>query len=76
MIMKQMGLTTVMRRVVQPALDKARLSGFPALAIELDDGRIITGRASELMNASAGCLLNRDKGARRHRRTACACSAR
>ena len=58
MIMKQMGLTTVMRRVVQPALDKARLSGFPALAIELDDGRIITGRASELMNASAGCLLN------------------
>lgn len=58
MIMNQLGLTTVMRRVVQPALDKARLSGHPALAIELDDGRIITGRGSEMMNASAGCLLN------------------
>ncbi|MDY4201247.1 MAG: DUF1846 domain-containing protein [Candidatus Fimadaptatus sp.] len=57
-IMQQMGLTTAMRRVVQPALDKAKASGHPAVAIELDDGRIITGRGSDMMSAAAGCMLN------------------
>ena len=60
-IMNQLGLTPSMRRVVQPALDKAKTSGYPAMAIELDDGRIVTGRGSELMTAPASCLLNATK---------------
>ena len=34
------------------------MTGAPAAAIQLDDGRIITGRTSELMGPSAAMLLN------------------
>ena len=46
------------RRVVAPALAKAEDTGRPAAAMELPDGRIITGKTSELLGASAALLLN------------------
>lgn len=47
------------RRCVQPALDKSEKNGgTPAVAIELNDGRIITGKTSALLGASSAALLN------------------
>ena len=46
------------RRVVAAALEKAALTGLPAVALELPDGRIVTGKTSELLGASASVMLN------------------
>ena len=58
LIMKQVNVDTSFRKVVSPALEKAELSGVPSAAIELSDGTIVTGKTSNLMGASAACLLN------------------
>ena len=58
LIMKQVNVDTSFRKVVAPALEKAEHTGAPAVAIELADGRIVTGKTSALMGASAACLLN------------------
>ena len=57
-LMKQVGVTTANRPVVHAALLKAEVTGAPAAAIELPDGRIVTGKTSELLGASAAVLLN------------------
>ena len=46
------------RNVVKPAREKTEETGNTAVAIELDDGRIITGKMGSLLGASAGVLLN------------------
>lgn len=46
------------RKVVTAALERANLTQAPAAAIELPDGRIITGKTSALLGASAALLLN------------------
>ena len=46
------------RRSVRVALAKAEETGNPAVAIELDDGRIVTGKTSSLLGASSAALLN------------------
>ncbi len=46
------------RAVVKYALDKANQTGAPACAIELPNGKIVTGRTGKLMGASAAALLN------------------
>ena len=58
LIMKQVNVDTSFRRVVAPALEKAEATDAPAVAIELNDGYIVTGKTSSLMGASAACLLN------------------
>ena len=58
LIMKQVGIDTSYRKVVSPALEKAERTGEPALAIELPDGSIVTGKTSKLMGPSAAALLN------------------
>lgn len=58
LLMSQLGISIKDRPVVQAALDKAELSGGPAAAIQLDDGRIITGKTSSLLGASSSMLLN------------------
>ena len=57
-LMKQAGVTTSNRPVVHAALLKAEVTGAPAAALELPDGRIVTGKTSELLGASAAVLLN------------------
>ncbi len=52
------GISTEDRRAVAPALKKAEETGLPAVAIELNDGRIFTGKTGALLGASAACLLN------------------
>lgn len=46
------------RPCVRAALEKAEQSGAPAAALELPDGRIVTGKTSSLLGATAAALLN------------------
>ena len=57
-LMKQAGVTASNRPVVHAALLKAEVTGAPAAALELPDGRIVTGKTSELLGVSAAVLLN------------------
>ena len=58
LLMKKSGVTSDIRRVVAPALKRAGETGMPAAAMELPDGRIVTGKTSDLLGASAALLLN------------------
>ena len=58
LLMKQAGITVADRKVVAAANQKAEETGEPAAAMELPDGRIIVGKTSPLMGASAALLLN------------------
>ena len=58
MLMNQTGITVHDRPVVDAAMKRAQETGAPAAALELDDGRIITGKTSDLLGASAALLLN------------------
>ncbi len=58
LLMKKAGVTANDRAVIAPALQKSALTGAPAAALELPNGKIITGRTSELLGAAAALLLN------------------
>ena len=58
MLMNSLHLDVSMRRTVPAARAKAAETGAPAAAIELPDGRIVTGKTSGLMGASCAALLN------------------
>ncbi|MBE6792446.1 MAG: DUF1846 domain-containing protein [Ruminococcaceae bacterium] len=57
-IMQQLGVRPENRTTVLPALTKRNNSNAPAVAIELPDGRIITGKATNLLSATSGAVLN------------------
>ena len=46
------------RKCIEMALDLAEETGAPAVAIELNDGRIVTGKTSSLLGASSAAILN------------------
>ena len=57
--MKQLGVAPTDRRCVTPALEKSRENGdTPAVAMELPDGRIVTGKTRSLLGALSACILN------------------
>lgn len=58
LLMNQANVTPQDRKVVAAALKRAEETGGPAAAMELEDGRIITGKTSNLLGASAALLLN------------------
>lgn len=58
MLMNQAGITVHDRPVVDIALKRAEETGAPAAALELHDGRIVTGKTTNLLGASAALLLN------------------
>ena len=58
LLLKQANITVDMRPVVKAALDKANQTNLPATAIQLADGKIITGKTSSLLGAPAALLLN------------------
>ena len=57
-LMTAMNLTSADRPVVAPALERARETGYPAAAMELSDGRIVTGKTSDLLGPCSAMLLN------------------
>ncbi len=58
LIMQSAGIDTDFRSVIKVACDKAQATGKPAVAIELPDGRMVTGRTSRLLGATSAALLN------------------
>ena len=58
LLMKQLGLTGESRAVVPPSLEVAERTGEPAAAMEMPDGKILTGKTSELLGCSSALLLN------------------
>lgn len=58
LLMKQAQLTVEDRAVIRPALEKAEQTGAPAVAMQLNDGRIVTGKTSSLLGSSSAVLLN------------------
>ena len=59
LLMNRLGITCKDRPPVVPALEKAELNGDkPAMAMELPDGRIVTGKTSSLLGACSACILN------------------
>ncbi len=58
LLMNQAGITAGERPVIAAALEKAETTACPAAAIQLADGRIITGKTSPLLGPIAAMLLN------------------
>lgn len=58
LIMKSAGVDESFRRAVVAATEKADATGKPAVALELPDGTIVTGKTSRLLGAISAALLN------------------
>lgn len=58
LLMRQAGISTADRKVVSVATAKSEATNGPAVAIELEDGQVATGKTSALLGASAAALLN------------------
>jgi len=59
LLMKQAGIDVSNRPVVKSSLDKSeQCDGKPAVAIELADGTIVTGKTGDLLGAASSALLN------------------
>jgi len=58
LLLKQAGLQPEQRKVYSAALTRQELTGHPAGAIELRDGRLVTGRTSALFGAASATLMN------------------
>ncbi|HIY78745.1 MAG TPA: DUF1846 domain-containing protein [Candidatus Borkfalkia excrementavium] len=58
LLMNQNKISQEERSVVRHALEKAEKTGSSAVAVELSDGRTVTGRSSKLMSACSSAVLN------------------
>ena len=58
LIMNSLNISAADRPVVAAALEKAEATGGPAVAIELNDGTIVTGKTTSLLGASSAALIN------------------
>ena len=58
LLMNMAGVSIEDRKVAVKALERAKETDGPAAALELEDGRIITGKTTNLLGASAALLLN------------------
>ena len=58
LLMQQAGISKDYRKVIAAAKSKSEETGVPAAAIELADGRIITGKSTDLLESVSAMLLN------------------
>ena len=58
LLMKQAGTSLDDRPIIAAAKAKAEATGEPAAAMQLPDGRILTGKTSSLLGATSALLLN------------------
>ncbi|MCH3961941.1 MAG: DUF1846 domain-containing protein [Solobacterium sp.] len=58
LLMNQLGLQPSDRRAALAAKNKANDAGSPAMALELPDGRMVTGKTSSLFGPSAAVIIN------------------
>ena len=57
-LMKKSGIDISDRRVIGAALVRAESTGAPAVALELPDGQIVTGKTTPLLGPASAALLN------------------
>lgn len=57
-IINQLGISPLDRKCAFAAVEKAKATDAPAVAIELNDGTIVTGKTSKLLGSSAAAILN------------------
>ena len=57
-LMNQLGLTEEDRKVVRKVREMSQTIDVPVAAMELPDGRIVTGKAGPLLGASPALILN------------------
>ena len=58
LLMKQLNLSIADRPVVSEAVRREEETGHPCVAIELPNGKVISGKTSDLLGASAAALIN------------------
>lgn len=58
LLLRQAGVSMEDRMVANKALAREEETGHPAMAIELADGTIVTGKTGDLLGASAAAILN------------------
>ena len=58
LLMSKADIKTSARAVIAAALEREAETGAPAVAIELNDGRIVTGKTGDLLGCSSAGLLN------------------
>ena len=58
MLMQSIGLDAAHRPVIDTALARAEETAAPAVALQLRDGRIVTGKTSQILGAASAALLN------------------
>ncbi len=58
LLMNQLGISITDRPVADAAIMRSEATNGPAVAIQLNDGRIVTGKTSSFLGASAALLLN------------------
>jgi uncharacterized protein (UPF0371 family) len=58
LIMNSLEISAKDRPVVAAALQRSEETGGPAMALELPDGTIVTGKTTDLLGAASACLLN------------------
>ncbi len=58
LLMKHLDLDDSVRPVIAAARDRAEATGSPALALELPNGEIVTGKTTDLLGPSAAVILN------------------
>lgn len=57
-LMNNVGITIADREIVKYALEKSEKENVNALALMLDNGKVITGKESDLLSASSALLIN------------------
>ncbi len=62
MLMNKAGITTNLSPARSAALLKAETTGKPAGAMELPDGKVVTGKTGNLLGAASALLMNALKG--------------
>ncbi len=58
LLMNSLGITIEDRKVYTACLEKQQSTGVPCTAIELSDGKIITGKTTELFESQSAMLIN------------------
>ena len=58
LLMNKSGISTADRRVIGAALVRADQTAAPAVAMELPDGTLVTGKTTDLLGPASACLLN------------------
>lgn len=58
LLMRKLQITLADRPVVNKAIEKEKMTETPSAALELPDGRIVTGKTGKMLGASAAAIIN------------------